>query len=99
MLIFSSNTENCRITDVPWSVDIISGHYQYSEVRKGQMVKFRCKNPRTFIHGASEVECLDNGQWSQPFPTCGGNSILLLKGRNLWFKMQILCYLVKSRKY
>lgn len=81
MLMFSSNTENCRITDVPRSVYIISGHSQYSQVRKGQIVKFRCDNPTTFIHGSSEVECLDNGQWSHPFPTCRGNSILLLWGK------------------
>lgn len=80
MLIFSSNTENCRITDVPRSVYISSGHSLYGQVRKGQIVKFRCNNPATFIHGTSEVECLDNGRWSHPFPTCQGNSILLLGG-------------------
>lgn len=99
MLIFSSNTENCRITDIPWDVNIISGHSQYSQVRKGQIVTFRCKNPATFIHGTSEVECLENGQWSHSFPTCRGNSILLLWGGILWFKMLILCSLVKSCKY
>ncbi|XP_029684607.1 sushi, von Willebrand factor type A, EGF and pentraxin domain-containing protein 1-like [Takifugu rubripes] len=69
---FPTCSENCRITDVPWSVGIISGHRRYSQVRKGQIVKFSCKGPATFLHGTSEVECLDNGQWSQPFPTCGG---------------------------
>lgn len=97
-LIFSSKTDNCRITEVPSSVYIISGHTLSNNVRKGQKIKFGCKYAAKFLYGTSEVECLANGQWSQSFPTCGGNSILLSCGEfmvlNTWFYS-----LVQSRNY
>lgn len=76
MLIFSSKTENCRITYIPPSVKAYSASGG-TEVRKGQKLTFICKNKKKFLHGNAEVECLANGQWSHPFPTCGGNSVLL----------------------
>lgn len=97
-LIFSSKTEKCRITEVPWSVHIISGHPLSNNLRKGQKMEFGCKNSAKFLHGTSEVECLTNGQWSHPFPTCGGNSILLSCGEFM-FLNTLFYSLVKSRNY
>lgn len=74
---FFSKTEICRITNIPSSVRFYSPTGN-REVRKGQKVTFGCKRPETYIHGNADVECLDNGQWSHSFPTCGGNSVLLL---------------------
>lgn len=76
MLIFSSKTENCIITGIPPSV-YLTRRPQSREVRKGQKLHFKCRSSRQFLHGNAEVECLTTGQWSHPFPTCGGNSVLL----------------------
>lgn len=93
-LIFSSKTENCRITEVPSSVYIISGNL----LSKGQKLEFRCRNPAKFLQSTSEVECLAHQQWSHPFPTCGGNSILLSCGEFM-FLTTLFYSLVKSRNY
>uniref|UniRef100_H3D462 Sushi domain-containing protein n=2 Tax=Tetraodon nigroviridis TaxID=99883 RepID=H3D462_TETNG len=67
---FPTCSEICRITNIPSSVRFYSPTGN-REVRKGQKVTFGCKRPETYIHGNADVECLDNGQWSHSFPTCG----------------------------
>lgn len=37
----------------------------------GHTLRFLCSNTRVLI-GSTEIECLENGQWNSPFPTCSG---------------------------
>ncbi|TKS75133.1 Complement factor H H factor 1 [Collichthys lucidus] len=70
---FPSCEENCKVRDVPSNVYTIPNVRQ---LRKGEKLKFGCSNRRHFLRGSAEVECLQDGQWSDSFPTCGACSPL-----------------------
>uniref|UniRef100_A0A8D3B9S7 Sushi domain-containing protein n=1 Tax=Scophthalmus maximus TaxID=52904 RepID=A0A8D3B9S7_SCOMX len=62
-------------TEVPFKVHIdtyVPGH----QLTKGQKLRFSCSLRSHILRGKAEVECLAGGQWSDPFPTCGGKRIL-----------------------
>lgn len=73
--IFFFKTENCKVTGVQNNVRIIT-NVPNNQVRPGQKLRFACRLRGHFLQGNKEVECLANGEWSDPFPTCGGKSIL-----------------------
>uniref|UniRef100_A0A4W6F526 Sushi domain-containing protein n=1 Tax=Lates calcarifer TaxID=8187 RepID=A0A4W6F526_LATCA len=60
----------CRVTGIPQNVNTIPRVPAY-EQRKGQKLRFSCRLRGHVLHGKAQVECLENGQWSDPFPTCG----------------------------
>uniref|UniRef100_A0AAQ6IG79 Sushi domain-containing protein n=1 Tax=Anabas testudineus TaxID=64144 RepID=A0AAQ6IG79_ANATE len=68
---FPSCNENCRVTEIPGSVRLTTRHVAGSQLRAGEKLRFDCRQRNHIIHGNEEVECLANGQWSEPFPTCG----------------------------
>uniref|UniRef100_A0A668VDS9 Sushi domain-containing protein n=1 Tax=Oreochromis aureus TaxID=47969 RepID=A0A668VDS9_OREAU len=37
----------------------------------GHKLRFLCSNTHV-LKGSREIECLENGQWNSPFPTCSG---------------------------
>uniref|UniRef100_A0A672IQP1 Sushi domain-containing protein n=1 Tax=Salarias fasciatus TaxID=181472 RepID=A0A672IQP1_SALFA len=61
--------QTCKILDVPNNVnrDPAFGN----DLLKGRNLTFTCKFRGHFIQGYAKVQCLDNGQWSHQFPTCG----------------------------
>ncbi|XP_040896645.1 complement factor H like 5 [Toxotes jaculatrix] len=65
---FPSCTEKCRVTGIPDNVNVSPSVRQLTT---GQKLTFSCRQRGNFIRGAAEVKCLANGQWSDPFPTCG----------------------------
>ncbi|XP_051803279.1 complement factor H-related protein 1-like isoform X2 [Acanthochromis polyacanthus] len=38
-------------------------------IKTGHKLQFQCSNDLT-LNGSEEIECLQTGQWSAPFPTC-----------------------------
>ncbi|XP_029939702.1 complement factor H-like [Salarias fasciatus] len=66
---FPTCSETCKILDVPNNVnrDPAFGN----DLLKGRNLTFTCKFRGHFIQGYATVQCLDNGQWSHQFPTCG----------------------------
>uniref|UniRef100_A0A3B4VEZ1 Sushi domain-containing protein n=1 Tax=Seriola dumerili TaxID=41447 RepID=A0A3B4VEZ1_SERDU len=43
------------------------------QLTEGQKLRFYCPLRGQTLRGTAEVECLANGQWSHPFPTCGAH--------------------------
>lgn len=68
-------TENCKVTGVPGNV-LYTPRSQYG--RKGEKLTFFCRWRGQFLQGNKVIECRADGQWSDPFPTCGGKSMLSL---------------------
>ncbi|XP_077390748.1 complement factor H-like [Festucalex cinctus] len=67
---FPTCTEPCQLTDVPANVRVET-RLQGTRARPGQKLRFSCRTRNQVLRGKAEVECLPNGQWSDPFPTCG----------------------------
>ncbi|CAN9500722.1 unnamed protein product [Ophioblennius macclurei] len=65
---FPTCSQTCQITDVPPNVNHqpVPGN----ELLKGQNLTFTCRLRHHFIQGSATVQCLDDGKWSHPFPTC-----------------------------
>uniref|UniRef100_A0A3Q1IA51 Sushi domain-containing protein n=1 Tax=Anabas testudineus TaxID=64144 RepID=A0A3Q1IA51_ANATE len=68
---FPTCSKNCRVTEIPGSVRLTTKHVAGSQLRAGEKLRFDCRQRNHVIHGNDKVECLANGQWSEPFPTCG----------------------------
>nr|XP_057929822.1 complement factor H-like [Doryrhamphus excisus] len=69
-LPFPTCSEPCQVTGIPGNVRL-STHLRGTQARKGQKLRFYCRLRAEMLHGKEEVECLPNGLWSDPFPTCG----------------------------
>ncbi|XP_044056029.1 complement factor H-like [Siniperca chuatsi] len=67
---FPSCEEKCNVTGVPANVRITT-YVPNNQLRKGQNLRFACHKRGDTLRGRASVECLANGQWSDPFPTCG----------------------------
>ncbi|XP_054459534.1 E-selectin-like [Anoplopoma fimbria] len=67
---FPTCAEKCKVAGVSNSMHLIT-HVPNNQLRRGQKLRFACNNQRHVLHGKEEVECLANGHWSDPFPTCG----------------------------
>uniref|UniRef100_A0A3B4XWM2 Sushi domain-containing protein n=1 Tax=Seriola lalandi dorsalis TaxID=1841481 RepID=A0A3B4XWM2_SERLL len=67
---FPSCIESCEVKDLPPNVRL-SMHVVGDQLTKGQKLSFYCPMRGQTLQGETEVECLANGQWSHPFPTCG----------------------------
>ncbi|XP_045905841.1 complement factor H-related protein 1-like isoform X2 [Micropterus dolomieu] len=68
--LFPTCADKCKVTDVPANV-YIPVYVPNNQLRKGQKLRFECRQRGHFLRGNASVECLANGQWSDPFPTCG----------------------------
>ncbi|XP_044056186.1 complement factor H-like isoform X2 [Siniperca chuatsi] len=67
---FPTCHEKCNVTGVPANVRITT-YVPNNQLRKGQNLRFACRKRGDTLRGRASVECLANGQWSDPFPTCG----------------------------
>lgn len=67
---FPTCSETCTVTGLPRSVRI-DEYLEGQQLRKGQKLKFYCRLRGDTLQGKREVECIENGEWSGPFPTCG----------------------------
>ncbi|CAK6964441.1 complement factor H-like isoform X1 [Scomber scombrus] len=67
---FPTCSEKCRITDVQRNTRL-ERHVVGQQLGKGDKLRFYCPLHGHHLRGNEEVECLANGQWSHPFPTCG----------------------------
>ncbi|XP_067369007.1 complement factor H-like isoform X2 [Channa argus] len=67
---FPTCEKECIVTSVSSGV-AITQHQQGDKLSIGQKLEFTCKKSNKVIEGKATVECLENGQWSDPFPTCG----------------------------
>ncbi|XP_061884508.1 complement factor H [Entelurus aequoreus] len=70
---FPKCSEPCQITGVPNNVRL-STQLRGRQARKGQKLTFSCLRNADTLLGKKVVECLSNGLWSDPFPTCGAPS-------------------------
>ncbi|XP_071342393.1 complement factor H isoform X12 [Trachinotus anak] len=67
---FPTCTEKCKVTRIPENVNVYT-QAAGNQLTKGQKLKFSCRLRGHILRGSKEVECLENGRWSHPFPTCG----------------------------
>ncbi|XP_077573774.1 complement factor H-like [Stigmatopora nigra] len=67
---FPTCNEPCQITDIPAGVHL-NTKLPTTQARQGQKLTFSCRLRGHMIRGKAEVECLPNGHWTDPFPTCG----------------------------
>nr|XP_033478142.1 complement factor H-like isoform X2 [Epinephelus lanceolatus] len=67
---FPTCAENCKVTGVSGSVLLIE-RVRVNQLRKGEKLTFQCRRRGDFLQGKAVVTCLADGQWSDPFPTCG----------------------------
>ncbi|XP_053287467.1 complement factor H [Pleuronectes platessa] len=65
---FPTCTDKCKFTGVPYNMHVRGPGLQLTQ---GQKLTFSCRFRGQTLRGKSEVKCLANGQWSDPFPTCG----------------------------
>ncbi|XP_039984433.1 complement factor H-like [Xiphias gladius] len=70
---FPTCIDTCKVTGVPNNVHLRT-HAPGNQLTPGQKLRFSCRLRSHFIQGKAEVECLENGEWSHPFPTCGAPS-------------------------
>ncbi|XP_051929500.1 complement factor H-like [Hippocampus zosterae] len=70
---FPTCTEPCQVSGIHASVRL-SSSFRGTQAREGQKLTFHCRLRGQMLQGKAEVKCLPNGQWSDPFPTCGAPS-------------------------
>ncbi|XP_059197828.1 complement factor H-like isoform X2 [Centropristis striata] len=63
--------DKCTLKDVSNTVRMTPRVLPNNQLRKGQKLRFACTNRGDSLLGEAEVECLEHGQWSHDFPTCG----------------------------
>ncbi|XP_067369008.1 complement factor H-like [Channa argus] len=68
---FPTCEDKCRFTGVAESVVFTPRPARGHMFNRGQKLQFGCRMYGHFLHGNAEVVCSGNGQWSDPFPTCG----------------------------
>uniref|UniRef100_A0A3Q4I199 Sushi domain-containing protein n=1 Tax=Neolamprologus brichardi TaxID=32507 RepID=A0A3Q4I199_NEOBR len=61
--------EKCRVPETPAALTITTDVTD-DQMKKGQHLTFACKNSNHIIKGNATLECLENGQWSNPLPIC-----------------------------
>ncbi|XP_077440774.1 complement factor H-related protein 5-like isoform X1 [Vanacampus margaritifer] len=74
--LFPTCTKLCQLTHIPATIRLDT-YLQGTQARQGQKLMFSCHTRNQVLQGKAEVECLPNGQWSDPFPTCAGVPNLL----------------------
>ncbi|XP_028259022.1 complement factor H-like [Parambassis ranga] len=65
-------SEKCQVTKPPQNVNV--NPPEGSRLMKGEQLTFSCRQRGQVIKGKTTVECLENAQWSDDFPTCGDPS-------------------------
>ncbi|XP_067454258.1 complement factor H-like [Thunnus thynnus] len=63
----------CTVTDVLGKAKP-NKYVEGAQLREGEKLRFYCSLRGQTLQGNKEVECLADGQWSGPFPTCGVRS-------------------------
>uniref|UniRef100_A0A3P9CI19 Complement factor H n=1 Tax=Maylandia zebra TaxID=106582 RepID=A0A3P9CI19_9CICH len=61
--------EKCGVPKTPAGLTITTDVTD-DQMKKGQHLTFACENSNHIIKGNATLECLENGQWSNPRPTC-----------------------------
>ncbi|XP_030583027.1 complement factor H-like [Archocentrus centrarchus] len=61
--------EKCTVPEIPSSLRFTTDSPR-SQILKGQYLTFTCVDSTHIIKGNATFECLANGQWSDPLPTC-----------------------------
>uniref|UniRef100_A0A8C1P2E9 Beta-2-glycoprotein 1 n=1 Tax=Cyprinus carpio TaxID=7962 RepID=A0A8C1P2E9_CYPCA len=55
------------------NIDILIGHPGIvSPYNPGHILVFRCTDVNLKMHGQRTIECLSDGKWNHPYPTCRG---------------------------
>lgn len=72
--LFCFQPDKCIIKGIPSNVNI-RNYNEGDQLSPGQKVQLSCRIRSHVVQGKSEIHCLANGQWSHPFPTCGGRSL------------------------
>uniref|UniRef100_A0A3P9CI13 Complement factor H n=1 Tax=Maylandia zebra TaxID=106582 RepID=A0A3P9CI13_9CICH len=67
-------TEKCGVPKTPAGLTITTDVTD-DQMKKGQHLTFACENSNHIIKGNATLECLENGQWSNPRPTCEGTTL------------------------
>ncbi|XP_013872231.1 sushi, von Willebrand factor type A, EGF and pentraxin domain-containing protein 1, partial [Austrofundulus limnaeus] len=70
--VLSTCEKKCQIPTLTENVLIhppVEGH----AVRTGHTITFACRHAWLSIHGNSKIQCLEDGQWNGPPPTCEGS--------------------------
>ncbi|XP_042272951.1 complement factor H-like [Thunnus maccoyii] len=62
--------DTCTVTDVLGKAKLHK-YVEGAQLREGEKLRFYCNLRGHILQGKEEVECLADGQWSGPFPTCG----------------------------
>ncbi|XP_031613608.2 complement factor H-related protein 3-like [Oreochromis aureus] len=61
--------EKCGVPETPAGLTITTDVTD-DQIRKGQHLTFACEDSNHIIKGNATLECLENGRWSNPLPTC-----------------------------
>ncbi|XP_063356779.1 complement factor H [Pelmatolapia mariae] len=61
--------EKCRVPETPPGLTITTDVTD-DQIKKGQHLTFACEDSTYIIKGNATLECLENGHWSNPLPTC-----------------------------
>ncbi|XP_060933532.1 complement factor H-like isoform X10 [Limanda limanda] len=67
---FPTCSDKCKFTGDPANM-IVRAPGSRHRLAQGEKLTFSCRLTSQTLRGKSEVTCLANGQWSDPFPTCG----------------------------
>lgn len=76
-ILFFKTEKKCRVPETPAGLTITTDVTD-DQMKKGQHLTFACENSNHIIKGNATLECLENGQWSNPRPTCEGTTLVLL---------------------
>lgn len=61
----------CRVPPLHRQLRVIGLSPGNERVNTGRKLQFFCNNQDDLV-GPQEIQCLETGQWSDPFPTCSG---------------------------
>lgn len=77
MVFHMINSVFC-IPDITCDVELMHSHLHVlggpatnEKIKIGHKLQFYCDN-QYVLDGPQEIECLQTGQWNEPFPTCAG---------------------------
>ena len=65
---FPTCSSSCDVENVPDSVRFSPASKR--QLQRGQSLVFQCERSGHVLEGQAQVMCLEDGQWSHPFPSC-----------------------------
>ncbi|XP_060933538.1 complement factor H-like [Limanda limanda] len=66
---FPTCSDKCKFTGAPNNM-MVRAAGSRRQLAQGEKLTFSCRLGGETLRGKSEVTCLANGEWSDPFPTC-----------------------------